>query len=68
MEEFKIIKNPNKEYFVEISQKVKDNDNYCPCSLLKNEDTKCICKEFREQKEEGFCHCKRYKKVKKEEA
>ena len=63
MEEFKIIKNPNKEYFVEISQKVKDNDNYCPCSLLKNEDTKCICKAFRESTTLGFCSCGLYEKV-----
>lgn len=35
---------------------LKENDGYCPCSLVKNEDTKCMCKQFREQKT-GTCHC-----------
>lgn len=35
---------------------LKENDGYCPCSLVKNEDTKCMCKQFREQKT-GICHC-----------
>ena len=36
-----------------IGELVKANDGYCPCAVLKNEDTKCQCKEFREQKEPG---------------
>lgn len=59
----KIIPNPNKEEYDEITQAVKDNDNYCPCVLVKNSDTKCICKAFREQETEGYCHCGRYLKV-----
>ena len=27
-----------------MTQAVKDNENYCPCLALKNEDTKCMCK------------------------
>jgi hypothetical protein len=42
---------------------VKANNGYCPCAVIKNEDTKCICKEFREQTEPGLCHCGRYEKV-----
>ena len=42
-----------------IKQEVKNNQGYCPCKLLKNEDTKCMCKEFREQ-EKGVCHCGLY--------
>lgn len=57
----RIIPNPNKEEYEIITQKVKENDGYCPCMLIKNEDTKCMCKSFREQKE-GFCHCGRFKK------
>lgn len=59
----KIIPNPDPEQFNLISQKVVDNDGYCPCLLEKNDDTKCMCKDFRDQQEEGFCHCKRFKKV-----
>lgn len=59
----KIIPNPDKDKYDSITQAVKDNDNYCPCSLVRNENSKCICKEFREQDYEGFCHCTRFKKV-----
>ena len=46
-----------------IRDRLKANGGYCPCRLVKNEDTKCICKEFLEQ-EEGMCHCGLYIKVK----
>lgn len=58
----RIVRNPNEKEYNEITQKVKDNDGYCPCMLIKNDDTKCICRAFREQREIGFCHCGRYKK------
>ena len=41
---------------------VEANDGYCPCMVEKNEDTKCMCREFREQ-ESGLCHCGRFEKV-----
>lgn len=50
----------------EIGQAIKDNDGYCPCKLIKNKDTKCICKEFREQIDAGIlgeCHCGLYEVV-----
>lgn len=55
-----IRQNPDKEYADEIKRKLKENGGYCPCSLLKTEDTKCRCKEFRQQiarNEPGYCHC-----------
>lgn len=42
---------------------VKANNGYCPCAVIKNEDTKCICKEFREQTVPGLCRCGRYGKI-----
>lgn len=45
------------------AQAVKDNDGYCPCKLLKTPDTKCMCKQFRDQiarKEAGLCECGLY--------
>ena len=60
---FSINKNPNQESFDEISEIIKNNDNYCCCAIEKTEDTKCMCKEFRESKESGFCHCGRFYKV-----
>lgn len=53
----------NKEAVKEVRKKLKENSGYCPCKLFKNEDTKCICKEFREQTELGECHCGLYVKV-----
>ena len=44
-----------------IQEAVRKNDGYCPCKLIRNEDTKCMCKEFLEQKE-GECHCGLYVK------
>lgn len=51
----------NQELVQEIRYKLKENGNYCPCRLEKTEDTKCMCKEFREQ-ESGECHCGLYVK------
>lgn len=36
-----------------------DADEHCPCSIVKNEDTKCMCREFREM-DSGMCHCGLY--------
>ena len=53
--------NPN---FKDVFQAVKENDGFCPCKVIKNKDTKCMCKDFRSQ-EEGVCHCGLYIKIKK---
>lgn len=56
----KIITNPDKGFVKEFREKLKENDGFCPCSLIKNDDTKCMCKEFREQIANGVageCHC-----------
>lgn len=51
---------------VEIDPSVKklvdENDGYCPCTIWKNDDTKCMCQMFREQSI-GKCLCGRYEKV-----
>lgn len=41
-------------------------DPHCPCQIEKTADTKCMCKLFREQEEEGECHCGLYIKTKQE--
>ena len=61
--EFKTKANPNTELFQEITKAVKDCEGYCCCEKERNEDTKCMCKNFREQEEGGFCHCGRFFKV-----
>ena len=59
----KIIKNPNKKIYDEVTKSVVENDGYCPCRVIKNQDTKCICKEFKDQTTAGECHCGRYVKI-----
>lgn len=51
----------NKKLVTEIKSKLKETGGYCPCKIEQNEDTKCMCKEFREQ-EKGECHCGLYVK------
>lgn len=41
---------------------VRNNQGYCPCAVQKIPDTKCMCKEFREQTTPGPCHCGRFMK------
>lgn len=59
----KIIKNPDSKKYEQVTKLVKNNDGYCPCMLFKTEDTKCMCKEFRDKTEPGLCHCGRFVKV-----
>ena len=59
----KIKINPDKEFANDIKKQLRANNNYCPCRLQKTPDTKCMCKEFREQ-ESGWCHCGLYYKEK----
>lgn len=46
----------------EIEAAVQANDGYCPCAAVKDKDTKCMCKDFRDQPD-GICHCGLYKKT-----
>lgn len=57
------INNDNKAHVKEILSALKENNGYCPCSLERTPDTKCMCREFREI-EEGICHCGLYIKRK----
>ena len=41
---------------------VDQNNGHCPCAIFHDNDTLCMCKDFREQ-ESGLCHCGRFEKV-----
>ena len=64
----KITLNPDENIVNAIKEGLREKGGYCPCRLEKSEDTKCICKEFREQMNdpdfEGYCHCMLYYKSK----
>lgn len=62
----KIVLAKNKERVALIREELKKNQGYCPCSLIKNDDTECMCKEFREALKKGAlgeCHCGLYEIV-----
>ncbi|MCQ2751873.1 MAG: hypothetical protein MJ189_02080 [Coriobacteriales bacterium] len=60
--------NENQEIVKAVRQGLKERNGYCPCKINMSEDTKCMCKEFREQiadpNFEGYCHCLLYYKSK----
>ena len=62
----KIKENPDKEIVKTVREGLKAKDGYCPCRIGRDEDNKCMCKEFREQIKdpnfEGYCHCMLYYK------
>lgn len=41
---------------------LKNNDGYCPCKIVKDASTKCICQDFREQFI-GECACGLFRKM-----
>ena len=57
-----IRENIDKELVKQIRKELKENDGYCPCRIIKDETTKCMCEEFRNQ-ESGLCHCGLYEKI-----
>ena len=60
--------NDNKEIVKEIREGLKYTGGYCPCRVERSDETKCICREFKEQIAdpdfEGYCHCMLYYKSK----
>ena len=49
-----------------IKEGLEHTGGYCPCRTERTEETKCMCREFKEQIKdpefEGFCHCMLYYK------
>ena len=61
-----IKKNPDAEFLKQVEEAINIRNGYCCCELEDTPDTKCMCKEFREQEESGFCHCGRFYKIKQQ--
>lgn len=59
----KIKRNTDAKFVQQFSKAIESNHGYCPCRIEKTDDTKCLCKEFREQNTTGWCHCGLYEKV-----
>jgi ferredoxin-thioredoxin reductase catalytic subunit len=46
--------NPDKDIVKAVKERLKITGGYCPCIPEQTTDTKCICKDAREN---GICHC-----------
>lgn len=58
--------NHDRDLAREAIRQIKLNDGYCPCALEKNEDTKCMCKDFKDKLAQGYkgeCNCGLYETV-----
>lgn len=62
----KILLNENEEIVSTVKAGLERTGGYCPCRLERTPDTKCMCKEFRDQIKDpsftGYCHCLLYYK------
>lgn len=58
----KVKVNPDKEFVKEMRDAIKKANGHCPCvpPNKRNQDTKCMCKNFLEEVESGYCHCGLY--------
>ena len=60
--------NDDEQMVAIIKQGLRERGGYCPCRREMTEDTKCICREFKEQMAdpdfEGYCHCMLHYKFK----
>lgn len=64
----KITLNTDAEIVRVVKEGLERTGGYCPCRFEHTEDTRCMCREFKEQiadpEFEGFCHCMLYYKSK----
>ena len=58
--------NSDQGVVTEVRKALAANEGYCPCKLVHTPDTKCMCREFREQSS-GMCHCGLYIKTEVED-
>lgn len=64
----KVRLNEDAEVVRMVKEGLEARGGYCPCVRETGEDTRCMCREFREQIAdpdfEGYCHCLLYYKEK----
>ena len=62
----RVILNKDKEIVDSIREELRMNGGYCPCRLIKTDETKCMCEDFKKMIDEGIlgeCHCGLYVNV-----
>lgn len=66
MPNYRVLFNTDSDVVKKIKEALVANDGYCPCSIIRTDDTKCMCKEFKQQIKDdsftGYCHCGLYYK------
>ena len=70
MAKYKIVLNDDIELVAEVNRQLQETRGYCPCALIWDDNTKCICKSFREslaKGEEAECACGKYRIIKTED-
>lgn len=64
----KVRLNEDAEVVRMVKEGLEARGGYCPCVREVSEDTRCMCREFKEQiadpEFEGYCHCMLYYKEK----
>lgn len=64
----KVRLNEDAEVVRMVREGLEARGGYCPCVREMSEDTRCMCRQFREQiadpEFEGYCHCMLYYKEK----
>ena len=67
MAKYKIVLNDDLPLVAEVNRQLQETRGYCPCALEWTDDTRCICKAFKESfvnEEETECACGKYKIIK----
>jgi ferredoxin-thioredoxin reductase catalytic subunit len=58
----KIKVNPDRKKAEKIREAIKKNDGYCICQIEQNKNTRCVCRNFLDSPEIGWCFCGLYYK------
>lgn len=59
----------DKELIEEVDKQLDRNyllygKRYCPCAIIQDDDSVCMCKDFRDRTEPGSCNCGKYVRYK----
>ena len=70
MAKYKIVLGDDKALIAEVNRQLQETRGYCPCSLIWDDSTKCICQAFRNALANGKemeCGCGKYRIIKIED-
>lgn len=62
----KIIQNPDADFAHDWKKRIKKNNGFCPSSMTRTENDKCMCLAFRKMTQ-GMCPCGLYIKYEDDE-